>query len=46
VLVDVYGTTQIGIINSIAKLAQDFTLDTRVEMKRESWAGNMLTRAA
>lgn len=38
-----YNHTKWGIINSVTELAQDFTLDTRVEF--ENWAGELLIAA-
>lgn len=39
-----YEPTMWGLINGVTELAQDFTLDTRVDM--ESWAGNLFTESA
>jgi len=42
-LIGEYGSSRMGVINSVAELAQDFSLDTRIDM--ESWSGNLLSRA-
>ena len=39
-----YGATKWGLINGVTELAQDFTLDTRLDM--ENWAGELFARAA
>lgn len=39
-----YNHTRWGIINGVTELAQDFTLETRLEF--ESWAGDLFTKAA
>jgi len=39
-----YAPTMWGFINGITELAQDFTLDTRIDM--ENWAGNLFVKAA
>ncbi len=39
-----YGNTRWGIINSVTELAQDFTLDTRIDY--ENWAGDLFAKAA
>lgn len=41
-LISIYGKTEYGVLNSITELAQDFSLDTRIEM--ETFAGNVLIR--
>lgn len=38
-----YEQSQWGLINSVTELAQDFTLDTRLDM--ESWAGNFFAKS-
>lgn len=40
-LVGNYEQTKWGIVNSVTELAQNFTLDKRIEM--EEWAGNLFT---
>lgn len=39
-----YEQTKWGVINGITELAQDFTLDTRIEM--ETWAGELFAKVA
>lgn len=39
-----YGATKWGLINGVTELAQDFTLETRLDM--EQWAGELFARAA
>lgn len=39
-----YDRTKWGIINSVTELAQDFTLDTRIDF--ENWAGDLFAKAA
>lgn len=43
-LVGSYEPTRWGIVNSVTELAQDFTLDRRIEL--EEWAGNLFTAKA
>ncbi|BAL01915.1 hypothetical protein OBV_p-00600 (plasmid) [Oscillibacter valericigenes Sjm18-20] len=40
----VYEPTKWGFINGVTELAQDFTLDTRIDM--ENWAGELFTKSA
>lgn len=43
-LVGIYEPTKWGVVNSITELAQEFSLDRRIEM--EEWAGNLFTAKA